>query len=791
MVGLIFRLCAVYVGAAAILIYLARRVVRPLGLASAAFLTLAPLLFTGRAMLTGGVYAPLDISYTADPLLARREALGLTVPRNPMLADVVQQGIPWQAAVREAIEAGRPPLWNRFALAGQPLLAVQQHGVLHPTFWLGLLLPPAQAWTLSMALRLLLALLSAYLFFRELGCGELPSLLGASAWAFSDFLIFFLGLPLNSSTSVWPLLLVGLRRLARSPGRPATAITLAALLLMTTAGHPETVLHGIAGAGIYFLFELVRAPGRRRGRALAQAALCGALALGLSAVLFLPFREAAVHTVEYKMRAEWYATSQRSVSLMMSAKRSIKNVVPYAFGYWRVGGEKVEFFGAAAYAGALLLPLAMAGLFSRRPEKWPLLIVGLLGLSAWARLPVINDAICRLPLFDLALNEYLVAWGAFCGVALAVFGVEMLATGERRWLVPACSGIAALAIGLLFVRALPNLVALPRPTKIALLATQLLPVAMLGVGTLLVRPLLLRRAAPAGLLILLLAQRVAEVGSFYPSAPAPAFAPPLPFLDGIPRERPVRMAALGHMFLPNVATLYGLEDVRGYEVMTFAPLVETFPLWCIPQTVWFNRVDDPAKPFLSFLNVRYFIAPRGYDPPAGWRVLAEEAGGRLLENPGALARFFVPRRIYREPSIARQLRRLSTIRDFGAEGVLEGAPTASVENGSADVRIVSYAAETIDLSIEAREAAVVASSMTAWPGWRLFVDGEDRPLQTYNRAFFAFDVSPGHHHIALRYRPRSFIAGLWISGLSLLAAGAFFLWPRRDVMPHAPATGGT
>ena len=98
--------------------------------------------------------------------------------------------------------------------------------------------------------------------------------------------------------------------------------------------------------------------------------------------------------------------------------------------------------------------------------------------------------------------------------------------------------------------------------------------------------------------------------------------------------------------------MYGLEDVRGYEAMTLERLTETFPLWCVPQPVWFNRIDDPTKPFLSFLNVRYVIAPVGHSPPPGWNVLAEDGSLRLLENPAALPRAFVPRWIVRRDGSA-------------------------------------------------------------------------------------------------------------------------------------------
>ncbi len=779
MFGVTLRFFALYFGVAALLLFLARRLAGSLRAGSALFLILAPLLFTGQAARTGGILAPIDIAYNADPLLAQREAMGLGPTRNPVLSDVVYQTIPWQKAVRKALSDGRLPLWNRFLLAGEPLLAVPLHGSLHPTFWLGLILPLPQAWTLSMTLRLLLALWCGYLFFRDLGGSETASLFGASAWAFCDFLMFFLGYQQNLSVSPIPLLLLGLRRLARAPGRQAAAITLGALLLMTTAGHPETMMHAVAGTGVYFLFELFWSTRGSVGRSVGLALVCGVLALGLSAPLFLPFREALLQSDGYRMRVQVYARSERSAPLAVSLKRSLKNAVPYAFGSPQSGQERPEFAGAAGYAGALLLPLAVVGLLSSKREKWPLLLAGGLGLAAWARFPVVNDVICRLPLFDLAINEYMAAWGAFAVCALATFGLEDFAAGRRRVLVAAASCGALIGILLVYRQALPDLAALSASRRAALVLMQAVPLGILGLSALAVSGRRARKALPGLLLAVLIAERYLEMGSFYPTMPARAFYPPLPVFDRIPRGEPWRMAALGTMFIPNIAALYDLEDARGYDAMTLAPLVDTFPLWCAPQPVWYNRIDDPTKPFLSFLNVRYVLAPNRFEPPAGWSVLAEGAGGRLLENPAALPRVFVPRRLVREPDAGRRIERLAGIRDFAAEGVVSAPAAPASDNGAAEVRIQSYAAQRMEISIDARQSALIATSVTGWAGWRLSVDGQDSSLLSYNHAFLAFQVPPGRHLAVLRYWPRSFVTGLWVSGLALLSTIAFFAWPRR------------
>lgn len=483
--------------------------------------------------------------------------------------------------------------------------------------------------------------------------------------------------------------------------------------------------------------------------------------------------------MEYWFRRNWFAHADRSLPLVGALERSLKNVIPYAPKVWEPGG----------YAGSLLFPLAFVGLLARRREKWPLLIAGGVGLAAFGRFPVVNDWLCRLPLFDIALNERLAFLWALALAVLAAFGVQEVAEGRRRVVAVLAAGstAAVLAMAYFLIRTKSDMTAGRLRTAVLV---QVIPLVCLTL-------LLLWKRAPAraailtaALLALFLAQRRVEMGGLYTSYPSRAFYPPLEILDAIPRGRPERMTSLGFTFLPNTSALYELEDVRGYEAMTLAPLTETFPLWCVHQPVWFNRVDDPTKPFLSFLNVRYVLAPPKYPLPPGWPVLYRGKEGVVLENPKVLPRAFVPALVHRDTDPTRQRERLFAISDFGREGVLESEP-APPENGEARVSIESYSAQRMELAVEASRKTVVATSTTAWPGWRLFLDGREAQLLRYNRAFLAFEVPPGAHRAVMVYWPRSFVLGWWISALSGFATILLFAWPSRRPAPAIARSAAT
>src|SRR6058998_828509 len=103
-------------------VWLARRFVTRFPGRVGILLALLPLVFTGKAFLEGELYGPADLDYQQYPWKAVAAENGIARIQNPILSDLAFANLPWRAAVREAVVNGRLPLWNRFVLAGNPLL---------------------------------------------------------------------------------------------------------------------------------------------------------------------------------------------------------------------------------------------------------------------------------------------------------------------------------------------------------------------------------------------------------------------------------------------------------------------------------------------------------------------------------------------------------------------------------------------------------------------------------------------------------------------------------------------
>ena len=65
------------------------------------------------------------------------------------------------------------------------------------------------------------------------------------------------------------------------------------------------------------------------------------------------------------------------------------------------------------------------------------------------------------------------------------------------------------------------------------------------------------------------------------------------------------------------------------------------------------------------------------------------------------------------------------------------------------------------------------------PGWRVTVDGEERPLLRANYLFRAVAVEPGQHTVEFRYAPGSIRVGAALSLATAAALTVFFVRRRR------------
>ena len=272
----------------------------------------------------------------------------------PALSDPVWQFVPWIQLARRELSARNLPLWNPHQSGGVPLLGNAISALGSPLLWPALLLGVEAGWNLSLLLRVLVALASAYVWLRDSGRSPCAALAGGAAFALSGPFVAWLEHPQTLTAAAVPLVLLFVRRLCREQTRGDFVGLAGAVYVVASGGHPETLLMAALLAAAVLVAE-----SRARPRVFTPAILGALLGAGLAAPLLLPF-------LEYFRWSSARAGAGRR-GFVLPVADLVRFVVPH-----RVGSNVIE---AAATVSVLMLLLAAAGVGRLRREP---------GTALWA-----------------------------------------------------------------------------------------------------------------------------------------------------------------------------------------------------------------------------------------------------------------------------------------------------------------------------------------------------------------------------------------------------------------------
>ena len=784
---------SMFLGLSGLLTWAASRYVLPIRAYYRVLLVLVAFVLPARALLFDRVLAPIDAPYRFAPLDEKRLSEGMEPRSSGILNDVYTVVIPWRAAVRFAIENGEWPLWNPFIQSGDPLAATMQAAPYTPWNLGSLLLPIESSFAFVVGMVLLSSVLSAFLFFRDLGLRELPALAGASCWAYCGFNFFWIQWPVGQVVCLFPLVLLAASRVAKAPGCRSFGLLLVALCMVLLSGHPESMFHVIVLGALWGAVELLRR--RRSGwsRALGHSLAAGVLALGLCAFWLGPFLEALPQTTENILRREVLAKTERNRPAAESRLLFYPNIVPFVFGVYGVQDSTMLHpftLPSTAYSGSLtFLPAAAGLLLSRRKVRFAFaaMIVG--GVALGIELGPFAGWLAKLPLFDISLNERLVFLAALGVAGLTAIGLDVLAEHLEGGLKLRGFG-PFVAIGLGVACCMGGVLAVlwPGMRGVGLTNGFLRDRAILYLlpPILILAALLSRRArvlVPSAFVVLLLVQRFAELGHLHLSFGKAMFYPPTELIKSLPvGGEPYRIVGLGTALLPNSSTMWRLEDIRGYQSVTFARLMESRRLLGAESAQMTFHPEKINFPFADFMNVRFAVVPRGTPPPAGWHETYAGPTAAVFENPKALSRANVPTSIRfgsHKGSLGWEMVRAERFDDRAwIQPWTLAAPRdqVTVENARGTVaveRVGTGYKHTTELDRE----GWVTFAETAWKGWHATIGEVELPLAHANLAFLGIRVPAGRQEVRLHYFPEGFRIGLIVSACSLaslIAVALFF-----------------
>ncbi len=739
----------------------------------------------GQRVLLGGdtLYRFLPWSHLPD---AHR-------PVNVLVGDPVQQFLPWQELVARAFRSGHLPLWDPDALSGKPLLANDQSAPFSPFTWLALPFSAARGLSLAMLAKLWVAGLGTAVYLRLSGTRGLPALIGGVAYAGSSFMALWLAWPHTAVASLLPWAFAAAEWVLSGGGPLAAAALAVAVGLQFLGGHAETSLH--LGVGLV-LYSGVRwlAGSRRWSSLLGLLVGAGAGAL-LGGVQLLPFLSYLPHTTIVVDRAQGHVGGGHlDPSNLWSWLAPNLHGSPGLDG--RPGWPPNDDEGTG-YAGVVALCLAPLGLIgqalARGSRALALAVVTL--VAAGIVYGPLSGLAARLPGLAVAANTRMLVLLCFTVAVLGGFGADRLLQAARRgrirwWLAVPTLAVAGLATAATAAGAV--LLALRGGVGVDRLLPQLpggmpafwalMPaLALVGALAAILAGLAGRAGGPAAFALGVLA--LIEAWTFtshaQPLVPPDEVPPPTAVATWL-RQHPGPMAGIDVTFVPDVPTLYGLQDVRTYDVTLD---LRSRLFWSAADPGYHDRLtatllETPGVAWLRLAGVRYVVGP-GVVP--GTVPVLRAEGVTVAAVPGArpLA-WAAPSWV--AASDADQDRAI-LIR-LGPDGppVLEGAKAQRSSLPAGRVTVLSEQAGELRLRtrLPGREAVVVLQSYDS--GWQAEVDGHSIAVHPADVKFMAVVVPGGDHVVTLSYWPGSVAWGIRASlaGLALILLLATVGWRLRS-----------
>jgi hypothetical protein len=710
--------------------------------------------------------------------------------RNDLVSDPVTQFVPWLTTVRQQWLSGHLPLWNPDAFAGAPLLANDQSAVFSPFTLAALPFAPAHGYSLAMLLKLVVAGAGMGVFLRQLRVGYAAAIVAGVAYASSSFMVDWLGHPQSAVAAIFPWAFASVELWLRTRRRRALLGLAAAVALQFFAGHAETTLH----MGLLLVFyAAVRGLVQHRGRwrAILGLAVAGAVGTAVAGVQLVPFvTELRNSTLVGDRSASGVGFGHLQLGELVSW------ILPNGMGNPGIDsltGPAPNYLEATGFIGVGALLLGGVGIVvSLRARRSVALALGVPVLLAAAVVyGPLSQVAGRLPLLSSSSNARMLAVICFGMAAFAGLGFEALGGMRARWSGrwPSVGGWALLGLG---AAGLAGVVVMG-----LILAGQgkavdgLLPswqgnigfwVLVAGLSVLAALGFLGAAAlgrggtgAAAGLACLVVAEAALFAGPLQPRVPLADDPPPSAAMTWLQDHR-IDGAVAGRALelIPNLATEYGLRDVRGVDV-TIDPRVRLFWSHADPgydDRTYYTQLDHPDPAWLAAAGVSYYVSAP-VDVPVGATPVVESPSFTISRVAGTRSFAFAATATVAANGPDDAVSKLAEA-PLGPV-VVEAA--AAPPSGHAEVSASRQDAGAVDLEVTASAPATVVVLQSYTPDWTAQVDGASTPVRAADVLFQSVTVPAGHHVVTLRYQPASVTAGLATSAVGIVGMASLMAVP--------------
>ena len=763
---------------------------------------------------------------------------------NFYMRDLTRYYYPTKQILRDIVQGGEFPYWNRQFAAGQPIAANPEHEVFYPFTWLILLPSYDLGYRLHILVHIYIGLLGMYAFLRSMELRVPASFFGALAFGLGGIYLSYINLlPILFCAAWLPLTCLFVRRFLLHPNRRDFALASLFLGMQFLVAEPTTVMQTGFLIGMYALYRgwyAAREWGHPWSHAVPEMlsrvlfiALISTAAIAVGAAQMIPAidhvgESARSRTFDYSLVSAWSLPWAKLAELIYPnflGHISIKQVM------WYWGGGLYPGMGSPflfnIYCGLLVTALAVGAFFARpRGGRFVLILcIFSLLMALGGHTPLLRF------LYDIGIAtsirypEKFILIALFAMIVFAAQLLDRLLAGDDTIRDAALGFIAATTIvavvlaifaftpfyaklfikvwGLKGPRAAQRMVELSREGWIIAAVRGGVLFALIWSVRMLKRRLWLALA-----FVFLLADLLPVVHQINPRMPARFFLDEPLASRRLPRDRKnwrifheadwygqeetakkyfstgdaVYWIVRNGLF-PMTPAGEGLSMVleRDYDKTALLPTIDLVDsVWDVKRS---GRTDW-WRPFVAMANVRYRGEYKPFDAERK-RVQKDMKRAEAIQytDVGVHPRYYFADQIVTIRDRKDFVKKLS---GGSYSDSVAFVPMPSFVPGTGTVRGVRETANTAVIDVESRGRGFLVMSITPNKYWRVTVDGRRVEPVVTNIGFQGIVLPEGKHRVEMVYRNTLAANGLKVSIAATVLLLIAALLPRRPRRPSRP-----
>jgi hypothetical protein len=747
---------------------------------------------------------------------------------NFYMRDLTRYYYPTKQILREIVQGGEFPYWNRYFSAGQPIAANPEHEVFYPFTWLILLPSYDLGYRLLILLHLYLGILGMYALLRSMELRPFAAWFGAMAFGMGGMYLSEVNLlPILFCAAWLPLTCMFARRFLLRPNLRDFAVASLFLGLQFLVAEPTTVMQTGLLIGVYALYRGWYAQSRVLAsvKAVGSIALISLTGLAVGAAQVIPaidhVRDSArSHPFEFDLVTAWSMPWAKFAELIYP---NILGHIAVNRVMWYWGGGLYPGMGSpflfSIYVGLLTTALCVAGAFVRpRGGRLVLLICVFSSILALGgHTPILHLLYKAGIATSIRYPEKFAMMGIFAAIIFAAQMLDQMLAGNEvireaaTGFVIATTIVAVVAAVLgftpIYARTFMHIWGMTRNAgslKMVTLSHHDWIVAAIRGGAaaaiLLTARLRWQRTWMIVAGVLIAADLTYVTYELNPRMPRKFFDPP-PVASRFPPNRAdfrvfhevdwYGSEETARKFFSTGNAVYwvvrnGLFPMtpagskirtvieRDYDKTALLPTIElTDSVWDVKR----SGREDWWEPFMAMSNAWYRGTYRDYE------VERKRVNGDFKQ---AMPVQFIETTHWRRYYFADILVTIHNRQDFvnvlSKQSLSPRVAFIKYPNfvpAGGDVLNVRETANRATLDVDSRGKGFLVMSVTPHKYWRITLDGKPVPAIVANIGFQGVVVPAGRHRVEMTYRNDLVVVGLWISATTLaLLIGALVFYRR-------------